>query len=110
MPTTYIDRTHEQLHAMVLETVKELENDATDGAQYLKDEILDIEFILDAQTRYIGADVLTAFGGPGLSINTREDLVIGYWADDRITMHYDDACGFNDACEAQYLRALRGTK
>jgi|10_taG_2_1085330.scaffolds.fasta_scaffold48881_3 hypothetical protein len=46
---------------------------------YERFEYYDVEYILDSQLQFKGADVMVAGGGPALWINTKDKKVRGYW-------------------------------
>jgi len=62
---------------------------------------LDIQYIVagDRETVY-GADILVAFGGPNIWVNTKNRTVTGTWGGDRIVETYSgDALGLDDDLE-----------
>jgi len=78
---------------------KELENhckriatELTEGSDnYFTDfEYYDVEYILDGQMNFKGADVMVAGGGPSLWINTKDKKVRGYWWGSRASWTYND--------------------
>lgn len=66
------------------------------GYDFLTD-VLDIEYIVNAQGEYIGARVLVAYGGPSIWINTRNNCVEGHWWGDNFTVSFEDSTGLDDA-------------
>ena len=67
-----------------------------DGFEYLKDA-LDIEYIIGADRKYLGARVLVCFGGPNVWVNTRTMQVEGYWWGDSCHQSFTDNIGLDDA-------------
>ena len=66
---------------------------------YLQD-VLDIEYIVNSEGKYLGARVLVAFGGPNIWVNTRTNTVEGSWWADSANAHYVDSIGLDEAlCE-----------
>jgi hypothetical protein len=65
---------------------------------YLQDA-LDIEYIVNSKREYLGARVLVAFGGPNIWVNTRTNLVEGYWWGAYAKASFDDGIGLDDALE-----------
>ena len=65
--------------------------------EYLQD-VLDIEYIVNNEGKYLGARLLVAFGGPNVWINTRTKQVEGYWWNESCVMPYRrDEMGIDDA-------------
>ena len=63
-----------------------------DVVEYLND-ILDYEYMVSNKKEYIGSRILVAFGGPNIYINTRSNVVEGYWGGDEIERSYNDGMG-----------------
>lgn len=63
--------------------------------EYLND-ILDYEFIVCSKKEYLGSRILVSFGGPNIWINTRSNIVEGYWGGDAIERPYNDEMGIDD--------------
>lgn len=68
---------------------------------YLQDA-LDIEYIISSKKEYLGARVLVAFGGPNIWVNTRTNIVEGYWGFDKYVCSFKDALGLDDALRELY--------
>ena len=66
-----------------------------DVIEYLSD-ILDYQFIVCSKKEYLGSRILVAFGGPNIWINTRSNIVEGYWGGDAIERSYNDEMGIDD--------------
>ena len=71
------------------------------GWDYL-DDVYDIEYIIDADGNYRGAELMVAGGGPNIYVETRDNTVRGYWWGDKAQWHYVDNIGLDDACEELY--------
>lgn len=63
---------------------------------YLSDA-LDIEYVVNSKSEYLGARVLVAFGGPNIWINTRTNTVEGYWWGESARASFEDGIGLDDA-------------
>ena len=73
--------------------------DNVGGLDYLSDA-LDFTYKVDFEKRYLAAEILVAFGGPNIYINTAEKRVEGYWGRDKLVANYHtDTLGIDDACE-----------
>ncbi len=79
---------------------KELEN-AKDGF-YEDFEYFDVEYIVDGQLRFKGADVMVAGGGPALWINTKDRKVRGYWWGSRASWEFIDNVDLAGYMEESY--------
>ena len=66
------------------------------GFDYLAD-VLDTEWILNADKSLKGARVLVAFGGPNIWVSTANNTVEGHWWSDSASGHYEDNIGLGDA-------------
>jgi hypothetical protein len=71
------------------------EDEGCSASDYLSD-VLDIEYIVDSKANYLGARVLVAFGGPNIWINTRSNVVEGYWWGDSAQADFTDSLGLDD--------------
>jgi hypothetical protein len=106
--------TKEQLLGMVLDVVERLEGRSPEDPQDYEqeegdllgmflDDILSIETIYRSpQGEYQGAEVLWTYGGPGIYIDTKDNMVTGYWGSDRIERCYDDRIGLDEYLEEAY--------
>jgi hypothetical protein len=63
---------------------------------YLQDA-LDIEYIVNSKSEYLGARVLVAFGGPNIWVNTRTGTVEGAWWGARAEASFKDNLGLDEA-------------
>mgnify|MGYP001793188905 CR=1 FL=1 len=68
------------------------------GFDYLQD-ILDIEYRVGSDREYRSAEILVAFGGPNIWIDTKTQTVKGAWWGDHAEASYTDEMGLDGACE-----------
>lgn len=54
-------------------------------ADYINNEALDWEYILNRDRHYTGVRILVGFGGPNIYISTKEAEVQVYWGTDKAT-------------------------
>ena len=91
----------DDLKEMVLSTIKEIEelpntykNEEEEKRNRFFDDILSITYYSffddKGQQVYNGCDLLVAFGGPNISIDTKYNLVSGYWGSDKFEMSFND--------------------
>ena len=59
----------------------------------------DIRYLVDRETRYLGAEILVAGGGPTIWVDTFTKEVRGYWGTDRVQRYFIDNLGLDDYCE-----------
>lgn len=71
------------------------------GFDYLND-VLDIEYRIGADRKYKSGEVLIAFGGPNVWIDTKTNTVCGAWWGDKFSVPYTDKIGLDDALEELY--------
>jgi hypothetical protein len=76
----------------------ECEGDERSAFDYIKDA-LDIEYTISSAGDYLGARILVAFGGPNIWINTRTNVVEGYWWQDTELATFTDTLGLHECCE-----------
>jgi len=73
--------------------------DIISAFDYLAD-FLDIEYIVNGKSDYLGANVVVTYGGPNIWINTRKRTVEGAWGSDTVSMAYhDDVMGLDGTLE-----------
>lgn len=101
-----IDTTKDYLRAMVDNIAATLTNGFDDmlnqddepmSASDYVFEALDVEYTVSSKKEYLGATLCVAFGGPSVYIDTRKQLVEGYWWGDRYSTEYTDNVGLDDA-------------
>jgi hypothetical protein len=68
------------------------------GFDYLTD-VLDIEYRVGSDRKYKSAEVLVAFGGPNIWIDTKREKVVGAWWGDHFEASYADRIGLDNALE-----------
>jgi len=79
--------------------------DIVRGADFIEDRI-DIKYVVDADRRYLSAQLLMKFGGPNLYIDTNKRVVKGYWGcDEFIKGYWEDPMNIEQACEELYQQA-----
>jgi len=80
----------------------ELENE--DLLVYLSSsQIMDIKYVLDDNLDYVGSQLLVAFGGPNIWIDTQYKQVKGYWWGDKVIKdYYEDSIYLDDHIKELY--------
>lgn len=74
---------------------------------YLND-VLDIEYIVSGSLDYLGCEICLAYGGPGIYLNTREQVIKGrWWGDKTDYMLNNDLCNAVDEVMEEYYNAQR---
>lgn len=68
---------------------------------YLED-VLDFNWILNSDKSLKGAELLVAFGGPNIYVNTVSQTVKGYWGGDSATATFTDKVNLEDAISDLY--------
>ena len=58
---------------------------------------LDVEYSISSDRSCLGGEVLVAFGGPNIWIDTRRDCVRGRWGSDKVDISYTDNIGIDEA-------------
>ena len=59
--------------------------------------VLDVNWILNSDRSLRGAELLVAFGGPNIYVNTVSKTVKGYWGGDTATATFTDNVDLEDA-------------
>lgn len=78
------------------------EGQSIDICDYMQD-VMDINYILNADKTYKGARLLIAFGGPNIWIDTQTKTIEGYWWNEKEEVSYHcDALGLDDYCEEYF--------
>jgi hypothetical protein len=72
------------------------EGEQLNAYDYLQDA-LDIEYIIGSDGDYRGARVLVAFGGPNIWVDTKNNIVEGYWWGDKAVRSFSDEIGLDEA-------------
>jgi hypothetical protein len=66
-------------------------------------QIMEVKYILDDNLDYVGSQLLVAFGGPNIWIDTQYKTVSGYWwGDDVIRAYWEDFIGLDDHIKELY--------
>ena len=66
-------------------------------------QIMDIKYVLDDNLDYVGSQLLVAFGGPNIWINTQHQQVEGYWGGDKVIKdYYEDSIYLDDYIKELY--------
>lgn len=71
------------------------------GFDYLY-SALDIEFRVGSDRKYKSGEILVAFGGPNIWIDTKREKVIGAWWSDHFETSFTDRIGLDNALEELY--------
>lgn len=66
------------------------------------EDALDWNYIISRSGDFLGAEILVAFGGPNIWVNTKEKQVDGYWGGEHFSASYIDELGIEDAMEEYY--------
>ena len=85
----------------VEEFKKENEGEEPTAYDYLNDA-LSIDYIIGSDGVFKGAEVLVTFGGPNITIITRNKCVEGCWWGDSAKAYYDDNLGLEECLEELY--------
>ena len=98
--------TKQMLLEQVMGTVEELENDTIDPAEWLEEQLSIETFMISPDGAFQGAEVLCAFGGPNVWVDTKRDLVIGSWGGDTVERGYTDQMNLHEYLEEIYASAI----
>lgn len=60
----------------------QVQNEELDFAEWLEENVLDIEITSNLRKDYISASLCLGYGGPNVYINTRNGYIEGYWGGD----------------------------
>ena len=81
----------------------ELEEDEDLLIYLSSNQIMDINYVLDDNLDYVGSQLLVAFGGPNIWIDTQHQQVKGYWWGDEVTKdYYEDSIYLDDYIKELY--------
>ena len=81
----------------------ELEEDEDLLGYLSSNQIMDIKYVLDNNLDYVGSQLLVAFGGPNIWIDTQHQQVKGYWwGDNVIKDYYEDSIYLDDHIKELY--------
>lgn len=81
----------------VLGHIEDLEG-STSLNEYLN-RVLEITYLTGPKKEFKGVELLVAFGGPNIYVNTRYNQVEGYWGGTNCTLSFKDELGLNDYFE-----------
>lgn len=77
------------------------DDEPNDAYAYLSD-VLDIEYRIGSDGEYRSAQVLVAFGGPNIYVDTADMRVKGYWWMTKADAEFEDTLGLDDALRDLY--------
>ena len=107
--------TQEHLKRIVMATIEEIENLTTslqedeEKANDFFDSILSISYMSDfneGKQEYLGAELLVAWGGPNVYVDTRHNLVSGHWGFHKFEMSYNDDYFLYEHFEEQFYCSI----
>jgi len=105
---TNLDDSQKQLISQVDAIAKEIRSGKVDGKkiesayEYLEDA-LNILHYINQSGEHMGGEIMIAFGGPNIYIDTRSKEVKGFWGGDTYTNWYaEDAIDLDMALEEMY--------
>lgn len=84
-----------------LNIAKDLESDSFDFENFLQ-SVLEITYEVDQQKNYLGSNLLVAYGGPTITINTKFSIIKGSWGVDTHTVHFNDIHSIDEYLEELY--------
>ena len=64
--------------------------------------VLDVNWILNADKSLRGAELLVAFGGPNIYVDTVHKVVTGYWGGSKAEASFNDNVGLKEALETWF--------
>jgi hypothetical protein len=111
-----MESTQERLKAIVMSTIEEIENLTTflqedeEKANDFFDSILSISYMSDftqGKQEYLGAELLVAYGGPNVYVDTRYNLVSGHWGFHKFEMSFNDDSFLYEHFEEQFYCNIR---
>ena len=97
----------DQLHQNCLAIARQLESETESVETNFLDDVLSIEYTVDGHHKFLGAQVLVAFGGPTIWVDTRSDLIEGSWGGDKVTMPFRDVNDLHSQCEELFEATSR---
>ena len=66
-------------------------------------QIMEVKYVLDDKLDYVGSQLLVAFGGPNIWIDTQHQQVKGYWYKDEVIKdYYKDSIYLDDHIKELY--------
>lgn len=64
--------------------------------------VLDVNWILNSDKSLRGAELLVAFGGPNIYVDTVHKVVTGYWGGSKAEASFNDNVGLEEALETWF--------
>lgn len=110
-----METTQEHLKRIVMATIEEIENLTTslqedeEKANDFFNSILSISYMSDfnkGKQEYLGAELLVAWGGPNVYVDTRHNLVSGHWGLHKFEMSYNDDYLLYEHFEEQFYCSI----
>ena len=81
----------------------ELDQDQDLPGYLSSNQIMDTNYVLNYNLDYVGSQLLVAFGGPNIWIDTQYKTVNGYWyGDDVIRAYWEDSIYLDDHIKELY--------
>ena len=81
----------------------ELDQDQDLPGYLSSNQIMDTNYVLNYNLDYVGSQLLVAFGGPNIWIDTQHQQVKGYWwGDEVIKDYYKDSIHLDDHIKELY--------
>jgi len=77
------------------------DGDPITAFDYLAD-VLDIEYYVDRNKEYLGARLLVSFGGPNIWVDTRYNIIEGYWWANHAEVRFNDNLELDEACREYF--------
>lgn len=83
-----MNESKKQLIENCISIAKDIET-CTDLHAYIN-EALEIRYIISYNKEYLGAEILVAYGGPTITVNTMRNSVEGTWGLDKFEANYNN--------------------
>ena len=81
----------------------ELDEDQDLPGYLSSNQIMEVKYVLDDKLDYVGSQLLVAFGGPNIWIDTQHQQVKGYWYKDEVIKdYYKDSIYLDDHIKELY--------
>ena len=81
----------------------ELDEDQDLPGYLSSNQIMEVKYVLDDKLDYVGSQLLVAFGGPNIWIDTQHQQVKGYWYEDEVIKdYYKDSIYLDDHIKELY--------
>jgi len=93
--------TKDELRAQCKRIADEIGTGTYDASDYLNDA-LDIEYTIDSNFEYLGTKIVVDWV-PNIYIDTRRNVIKGYWGGDSVEVPYiDNGLGIDEYCRESY--------